>query len=106
MQAHTSTEKRLSRTRNDTAYSVERIVINLAAGKSMQPSGLGKEAAEKQNAQNHDDGDYDDLDQTHNESLKVRENKGTRTGRILKLSGVPVNEDMRNLAGKIGQVLH
>jgi hypothetical protein len=56
-------------------YAVERIVIDLTAGKRMQPSGLCKEPAEKQNAQKHNDGDYDDLDQTHNESLKVREKR-------------------------------
>jgi len=35
----------------------------------MQPFGLRKEAAEKQNAENHYDRDYDDLDQAHTNFL-------------------------------------
>jgi hypothetical protein len=35
------------------------------AGGSMQPFGSNEKAAEKQNAQNHYDRDYDDLDQAH-----------------------------------------
>src|SRR6185312_7256261 len=50
--------------RKQTALRVERVVLNSLAG-SMQPNGLTKEAAEKQNAENHNDCDYDNLDQAH-----------------------------------------
>jgi hypothetical protein len=42
--------------------SVERIVFELAAGSSIQSFGLSEKTTEKQNAQNHYDRDYDDLD--------------------------------------------
>jgi len=65
MAAHTIANERCRNERKNTAYSVARIVIDLAAGKSMQPSGLSKEPTEKQNAQNHNDRDYDYFDQAH-----------------------------------------
>jgi len=42
------------------AVKVERIVLDSLAG-SMQPGGLAKEAAEKQDAENHNDCDDDNL---------------------------------------------
>jgi hypothetical protein len=36
--------------------------LKFAAGSGMQPFGLTKEPAEKQDGQNHDDRDDDDLD--------------------------------------------
>lgn len=39
--------------------------LGFVAGRSMQPFGLGKEATEKENAQNHDDRDDNDFDQAH-----------------------------------------
>jgi len=37
------------------------MVFEVAAGSSIQPFGLSEKATEKQNAQYHDDRDYDDL---------------------------------------------
>ena len=37
----------------------------------MRPFGLGKKPTEKQDAQNHDYGDYDDLNQAHNDFLRL-----------------------------------
>ena len=48
--------------RTNPAFLFERIAFDLAAGNCMQPFGLGKEPAEKQNGQNHNDRDDDDLD--------------------------------------------
>ena len=49
-------------TRTNNALLLERSVFDLAEGRGMQPFGLSKEPAEKQNGQNHNDRDYDDLD--------------------------------------------
>jgi hypothetical protein len=48
--------------RTNPAFLVGTIVLDLAAGNCMQPFGLSKEPAEKQNGQNHNDRDDDDLD--------------------------------------------
>ena len=48
--------------RTNPAFLVERIVLDLAAGSRMQPFGLSKEPAEKQDGQNHNYRDDDDLD--------------------------------------------
>ena len=50
--------------------------LDFGAGRSMQPFGLNKEAAEQQDAQNQYYCDDDDLDEAHNKLLKVEPGAG------------------------------
>ena len=58
---HAVRSKNLAVVRTNPAVLFERIVLNPAAGSCMQPLGLSKEPAEKQNGQNHNYRDDDDL---------------------------------------------
>ena len=60
--APTIRSKNRTAMRTNNAFLLERSVFDLAEGRGMQPFGLSKEPAEKQNGQNHNYRDYDDLD--------------------------------------------
>jgi hypothetical protein len=70
MNAHRFSRQTDRKTRKQLAHIVVEFVRRLTEGRNIQP-GLNKETAEKQDAQDDDDGDYDDLNQAHNEFLKV-----------------------------------
>ena len=61
-ETHTIRRTNRAATRTNTAFPVTGLVFDLATGSGMQPFGLSKEPAEKQDGQNHNDGDEDDLD--------------------------------------------
>lgn len=60
---HTDRKRRFRR-----AHKVVELGGRLTAGRNIQ-IGLNKETAEKQDAQDNNDGDYDDLNQAHSKLL-------------------------------------
>jgi len=64
MQLRRSTHARAAS--KQTAFVVASVEDDVTEDRDMLPFGLSEKATEKQNAQNHYDSDYDDLDQTHN----------------------------------------
>ena len=57
----------------------------------MQPFGLGKKPTEKENAQNHNDRDDDDLNQAHDDFLRLDDNR-RELDSILNFERKTVNE--------------